>query len=51
MYGFPIAMAYVPRQEWHRIYEAEEALQMGTLFNELNLPFNHSDCGNGCGCR
>ncbi len=51
MSGFPIAMAYVPHQEWRSVYEAEEALRHGTLFNELNLPFNHSACDKDCGCK
>ena len=35
----PLAMAYVPWQEWRDIYETEKALHCGTIFKELNLPF------------
>lgn len=37
--GMPIAMAYVPWQEWRALYEAEKALHCGTIFEELNKPF------------
>ena len=35
----PLAMAYVPAQRWGTTYSAEETLQHGTLFPELDLPF------------
>ncbi len=41
----PIAMAYVPFQQWRNIYEPSEALQRGTIFKELDLPFN---CAKEC---
>ena len=42
---FPIAMAYVPWQHLDRIYEnLEEALCVGTLFPELNKPFQGRRC-------
>ena len=34
-----LAMAYVPTQQWQDLYEAEEALHRGTLFRQLDLPF------------
>ena len=34
-----LAMAYVPMQTFGKIYEADVALGMGTLFPELNKPF------------
>lgn len=37
--GLPIAMAYVPWQEWKNIYAAEKALCRGTIFEELDKPF------------
>lgn len=37
--GMPIAMAYVPWQTWQCPYEAEKALQHGTIFEELDKPF------------
>lgn len=36
----PLAMAYVPWQTWTDIYEAEKGFHCGTIFQELNLPFN-----------
>ena len=35
----PIAMAYVPIQQWQQIYEPDVALERGTAFAELDLPF------------
>lgn len=41
----PLAMAYVPWQHLDRIYEnLEEALCVGTLFSELNKPFQGRRC-------
>lgn len=39
MPGFPLAMAYVPWQHFSNTYEPHEALQYGTIFPELNMPF------------
>ena len=35
----PIAMAYVPWQHVGSVYDLEKALQIGTIFPELNMPF------------
>ena len=35
----PIAMAYVPWQNWCDLYEAEKGFQCGTIFKELDKPF------------
>lgn len=35
----PLAMAYVPWQRWGKLYHPEKALQAGTIFQELDLPF------------
>ena len=35
----PIAMAYVPYQRWCGTYDACRALERGTIFPELDLPF------------
>ena len=40
--GMPIGMGYVPWQQWDKIYDICDALNAGTMFPELNLPF--------CGC-
>lgn len=45
---YPLAMAYVPWQQFDRIYEnLDEAFQYGTIFPELNLPFTGRRCVNG----
>ncbi|MDE5556977.1 MAG: spore coat associated protein CotJA [Ruminococcus sp.] len=35
----PLAMAYVPFQEWSDVYSDDEAFPIGTLFPDLNFPF------------
>ncbi|MBR5782912.1 MAG: spore coat associated protein CotJA [Clostridia bacterium] len=35
----PLAMAYVPPQKWTIVYDPDDALQAGTLFPALHLPF------------
>ncbi len=35
----PLAMAYVPMQAFRETYEPKKALENGTLFPELNMPF------------
>lgn len=35
----PLAMVYSPYQEWRDAYTPEVALTRGTLFAELDLPF------------
>lgn len=34
-----LGIASVPRQIWGDLYTPEEALKVGTIFKELNLPF------------
>lgn len=36
---FVVAMAYVPWQHFTTVYEPDKALEVGTIFPELNLPF------------
>lgn len=36
---FPPAMAYVPWQNFTTVYEPDNALEVGTIFPELNKPF------------
>jgi len=45
--GMPVAMAYVPWQEFQNLYAAEKALCRGTIFEELDKPFS----GKGGCCR
>ncbi len=43
-----IAMAYVPWQTFHKLYEnPEEGYCEGTIFMELNKPFMGRRCANG----
>ncbi|MBR5683790.1 MAG: spore coat associated protein CotJA [Ruminococcus sp.] len=35
----PLAMAYVPFQQWGETYDDDKALSRGTLFPPLDLPF------------
>lgn len=35
----PLAMAYVPFQQWGEVYDKDEALKKGTLFPDLVFPF------------
>lgn len=37
--SLPLAMAYVPFQRWKTTYSLDRALQAGTIFPELDLPF------------
>ncbi len=34
-----LAMAYIPWQKWDTVYKEEVALERGTIFPELDLPF------------
>lgn len=34
----PLAMAYVPFQQWGKTYDEEKAFERGTIFPELDLP-------------
>ena len=36
---FPVAMAYVPWQQWGELYDAECGLMQGTIFKDLNKIF------------
>lgn len=42
--GASLAMVYSPMQEWQELYDAETALQKGTLFKELFMPFAPEEC-------
>ncbi len=34
-----LAMAYVPAQRWEQLYEPEQGFHRGTIFRQLDLPF------------
>lgn len=43
--GFEIAMAYVPWQDFERLFEdLDKAYHMGTIFPELCKPFSGRRC-------
>ncbi|HIS76965.1 MAG TPA: spore coat associated protein CotJA [Candidatus Merdivicinus excrementipullorum] len=37
--SLPLAMAYVPMQKWKETYAPATAIDRGTIFPELDLPF------------
>ena len=39
LHSYPLAMAYAPLQEFSEVYSPDVALERGTLFPELDLPF------------
>ena len=39
LHDLPLAKAYIPWQEWRSLYEAEKGFRCGTIFSDLNLPF------------
>ena len=43
--NYPAARAYVPWQQWQDIYEPETALAQGTIFPDMDLPFEYGRCG------
>lgn len=46
--SFPVGMTYVPWQRWQNIYNTEEALMIGTIFQDLDYPWL---VGGGCGTK
>ena len=49
----PLAMGYVPWQQWQNVYEGSKGLEYGTIFEELIFPFQYASkvCGNMGDCR
>ena len=45
--GFPLAMAYVPYQSFEKLNEPAKALECGTLFEALYMPFYGQKRRNG----
>ena len=43
----PVGMAYAPIQVWEGLYNIESALEKGTLFKALDLPFYAGGCKKG----
>ena len=48
--SYPLAMVYSPLQEFRELYDPDVALERGTMFAELDLPFEGGNRGKG-GCR
>jgi hypothetical protein len=42
LYNHPLAMVYSPYQSFRNVYPADMALDRGTLFAELDLPFERA---------
>lgn len=41
---YSVAMAYVPWQQWQRVYSMEQGFRQGTIFPDLDLPFQPRRC-------
>ena len=41
---FPVGMTYVPWQRWQQVYSVEVAIDVGTIFPDLNKPFIMGGC-------
>ncbi len=42
--NYPVAMAFVPWQQWQKLYCIEEGFCKGTIFPDLYLPFEPRRC-------
>ena len=52
--NYPLAMVYVPLQEFDELYDLETALNEGTVFKKFDLPFKGesiNNSGKGGSCR
>jgi hypothetical protein len=49
--GYPLAAVYAPLQEFDELYGIETALDKGTVFSKLDLPFMGESVYKGGGCR
>lgn len=43
--GYPLAMVYAPEQRFENLYECEQWLEKGTIFQDLDFPFRGSRKG------
>ena len=48
---YPLASVYAPLQVFRNLYDRETALQKGTIFSELDLPFMGASVVKGGKCR
>ena len=51
LHEYPLGTVYSPCQEWRNLYSPTKALSRGTLFSELDMPFEGKNCNGGKGCR
>lgn len=49
--NFPLGMVYSPIQEWRNAYDVDTALERGTLFRELDMPWEVAAPTGKGGCR
>ena len=49
LHNHPLAMVYSPLQDFREIYDTDKALERGTLFAELDLPFEGGRGKKGAG--
>ncbi len=48
---YPIAMAYVPMQQWRELYDPTSGHSRGTIFRELDLEWYPTNCRKDCRTR
>ncbi len=48
MHDLPLAMVYSPYQHWRNVYDCEKGLSRGTIFRDLDKPFEASGSKGGC---
>lgn len=46
--GISLAMVYSPYQHWRDVYDEEKGLSRGTIFRELDKPFEGAGSKGGC---
>lgn len=44
MEQYPVGMGYIPWQQWQQTYPLEQGLRRGTIFPDLDLPFDMGRC-------
>ena len=42
--GLPLAMGYVPKQEFKDVYAIDVGFYRATIFKELDKPFERGNC-------
>ncbi len=46
--GVSLAMVYSPYQRWQNVYDCDKGLSRGTIFRDLDKPFEASQSKGGC---